>query len=706
MNKKLLFLLTGCLLLSNYISAQYHAPVTDSAEIKTINLNEIVVKSSRESSVMIKNLPSSISLMKSKTIEDNGITSLKDLVGYVPNFFMPDYGSRLTSPVYIRGIGSRINSPSIGLYVDNVPYFEKSSFDFEFNDIDRVEVLRGPQGTSYGRNTMGGLIKVYTKNPSENPESKVSVSGGNYGYFRSDVSHGQAITEKTGIAASAFYGRTSGYFTNDFSDSKIDEDNYFGGRVKLMHNASDQLKLQFTSGFEHSDQGGYPYAQINLDTKEVSPINYDFYSSYKRNVLSNALVIDYSTQDLMLQSSTSHQYLDDNQNIDQDFTPASLFFVNQTTEQNMFSQEFSIKNKPGHKISWVAGAFGFLQFLQDDVNVTYGPDGIAVYKLPGAASRVKNYDNVIKGAALFSEASANNLFTKGLTLTAGIRLDYEEDVQDYLYNTFTAGVQKTVDDSRGLVNYIEVLPKASLSYNMNSNISAYTTVAKGYKSGGFNTTFERPEDRSFKPEYSWNYEAGIKTIFFEKALTSNVSAFYIDWKDQQIYQPVPSGQGSMLKNAGRSVSKGVEVELIARPSDYLSLYASYGFTEAKFKEYQRDSLTNYKGNYIPYAPGNTLQIGADATMKVDLLGINKITLFANYQGQGKIYWNEENTASQNYYSLVNGKVSFFAGKFRFDVWAKNILNEDYQAFYFSSLKKSFVQVGKPVQFGANLSVKF
>ncbi|MGE5318132.1 MAG: TonB-dependent receptor [Chloroflexota bacterium] len=705
MNKKLLFLLTGCITLSINLSAQ-HAPLVDSSDIKTINLNEIVVKSSRESSVMIKNLPTSISLMKSKTIEDNGISSLKDLVGYVPNFFMPDYGSRLTSPVYIRGIGSRINSPSIGLYVDNVPYFEKSSFDFEFNDIDRVEVLRGPQGTSYGRNTMGGLIKVYTKNPSETPETKLTVSGGNYGYFRADASHSTTLTEKTGIAASAFYGKSSGYFKNDYADSKVDEDNYFGGRIKLTHNASEQLKLQFTSGFEHSDQGGYPYAQINLETKEIAPINYDFYSSYKRDVLSNALVIDYTSQNLMFQSSTSHQYLKDDQNIDQDFTPKSLFFVNQNTEQNMLSQEFTLKNKPGHKISWVAGGFGFLQFLQDNVTVTYGPDGIIAYKLPGEASRVKNYDNVVKGAALFSEASANNLFTKGLTLTAGLRLDYEEDIQDYLYNTYTAGVQKTVDDSRGLVNYVEVLPKTSLSYNINNHITAYSTVAKGYKSGGFNTTFERPEDRSFKPEFSWNYEAGIKTIFLNKALTTNLSAFYIDWKDQQIYQPVPSGQGSMLKNAGRSVSKGVEIELVARPCNNFSLYTSYGFTEAKFAEYQRSAEISFNGNHIPYAPENTLQIGADASLNVNMLGVEKITLFANYQGQGKIYWNEENTASQDYYSLVNGKVSFFAGNFRFDLWAKNLLNQDYQSFYFSSLGKSFVQVGKPAQFGANLSFKF
>lgn len=706
MNKIALFLLSVCIILSYSVTAQFHAPVIDSSEIKTINLNEIVVKSSRESSVMIKNLPSSISLMKAKTIEDNGITSLKDLVGFVPNFFMPDYGSRLTSPVYIRGIGSRINSPSIGLYVDNVPYFEKSAFDFEFSDIDRVEVLRGPQGTSYGRNTMGGLIKVYTKEPSTDPSSRISISGGNYGYFRSDLSHSQSLNAKTGITASGFYGRSSGYFTNEFEGSNVDEDNYYGARVKLVHTPFEQLKMQFTTGYEHSKQGGYPYAQINLETKEVSPINYDFYSSYQRDILSNSFVVDYTTEDLMFQSSSAHQYLKDDQNIDQDFTKASLFFVNQNTEQNMFSQEFTLKNKPGHKVSWIIGGFAFLQFVQDNVTVTYGPDGIVAYKLPGEASRVKNYDNANKGAALFTEASLNNLFTKGFTVTAGLRYDYEENIQDYLYNTFTAGVQKQVDDSRGLVNYTEILPKASVSYNVNRHITAYTTVTKGYKTGGFNTTFERAEDRSFKPEFSLNYEAGIKTIFLNKALTSNLSAFYIDWKDQQIYQPVPSGQGSMLKNAGRSVSKGIELEVIARPCDHFSIYSSYGFTEAKFKEYQRNPETNYKGNYIPYAPGNTVQLGADVSMNLNKWGFQKVIFFANYQGQGKIYWNEENSAFQDYYSLVNGKVSFLAGKFRLDLWAKNLLNEKYTSFYFTSLGKSFVQVGKPLQVGVNLSIKF
>ncbi|MGB4413635.1 MAG: Plug domain-containing protein, partial [Paludibacter sp.] len=126
-------------------------------KIDSIGLNEIVVQASRDNS-KLKTIPNSVSIISSKQIESLGINSLADVTSTVANLFMPDYGSKLTSPIYIRGVGSRINAPSVGLYVDRVPYFEKAAFNFDFFDVNRIEVLRGPQGTQYGRNTMGGIV--------------------------------------------------------------------------------------------------------------------------------------------------------------------------------------------------------------------------------------------------------------------------------------------------------------------------------------------------------------------------------------------------------------------------------------------------------------------------------------------------------------------------------------------------------------------
>ncbi|MDR0814784.1 MAG: Plug domain-containing protein, partial [Bacteroidales bacterium] len=136
----------------------------DTFKIKEIVMDEVVVRSFKHDR-NFRTQPISAATINRISIENRNISGIKDISSLVPNLFIPDYGSKLTSPVYIRGIGSKINSPSIGLYVDGIPYFEKSAFDFDMNEIESMEVLRGPQGTLYGRNTMGGLINVHTKSP-------------------------------------------------------------------------------------------------------------------------------------------------------------------------------------------------------------------------------------------------------------------------------------------------------------------------------------------------------------------------------------------------------------------------------------------------------------------------------------------------------------------------------------------------------------
>ena len=147
----------------------------DSALLRMIELEEIVIKASKDN-VTYKSIPASVSVISSLSVAENQIQSLSDISAMAPNFFMPDYGSKLTSPVYIRGIGSRINSPSVGLYVDYVPYFEKAAFDFDFFDVKRIEVLRGPQGTLFGRNTMGGIVNIVTASPMDYKGTNIDLS--------------------------------------------------------------------------------------------------------------------------------------------------------------------------------------------------------------------------------------------------------------------------------------------------------------------------------------------------------------------------------------------------------------------------------------------------------------------------------------------------------------------------------------------------
>ena len=253
---------------------------------------------------------------------------------------------------------------------------------------------------------------------------------------------------------------------------------------------------------------------------------------------------------------------------------------------------------------------------------------------------------------------------------------------------------------------LEIIPRFALNYSFGKQ-SVYATAARGYKTGGFNSTFERPEDLTFDPEFSWNYEIGIKSPLFKNILYADVALFYIDWKNQQIYQTVPSGRGSMLKNAGQSVSKGAEISLRASLNRGYEFNVAYGYTHATFISHVVNPELNYNGNFLPYVPRHTLALNAAKSFVIRnsrLLDNIKVSLL--YRGNGEIFWDEENSHEQAYYGLADGKLSFIKGSFQFDVWCRNILNTDYTAFYFEALGNKYMQPGKPAQAGVNLSIKF
>ena len=206
------------LLLASLLCAALNIQENTTDTLKQVDLKELEVVSSFKENGQLRQQPSSVSLISRKTMAANHITSLKGASGLVPNLFIPDYGSRLTSAVYIRGIGSRINTPAIGLYVDDIPYLDKSAFDFSFYDIERMDVLRGPQGTLYGRNTMGGLVRIYTKNPKnyEGTDIHLGASSGD-GRLSASLTHYHRLCNDFAFSAGGYFEKANGFFRNDFT---------------------------------------------------------------------------------------------------------------------------------------------------------------------------------------------------------------------------------------------------------------------------------------------------------------------------------------------------------------------------------------------------------------------------------------------------------------------------------------------------------
>lgn len=691
---KIFLLILFSILISNTIKAD-EDPFDNDSTIMSYTAKAVVIESFKQNN-NLSIQPIAASQLSERDLKESNIKSVKEITGMIPNFFMPEYGSKLKSPVFIRGIGTEKDAPSVGLYVDGVPYFDRSTFDFNINDVERIEVLRGPQGTLYGRNTMGGIINVFTKSPLKYKGTHINLSAGNYNSYQAGMSHYGNVNETFGYSASANYMTSGGYFKNIYNGKRPDGIDAVSTRARLSWRIQPRLTAHLVLAYEYSDQDGYPYRPYDKETGDIASINYNSPSFFRRNMSTNGLNIEYVTEDFKLASQSSFQFFDGTQGLDQDFSPADSYYVDFYQRQQMYSQEFNIKSiKEDSRYEWQFGAFGFHQNYFQTNNVDIRQTG---------GFSIQNVRNPVGGLALYHQSKINDIFTKGLSLILGARYDWEKTKSTYEVITHAATAEPRVNDK----SFSQFTPKASIQYVLPNNGLTYFSVTRGYKTGGFNNTADNEvkEDWSYDPEHSWCYELGAKSSFFDNLLHMDLTLFYIDWRDQQISQPKTLTNGFILRNAGKSSSKGVEFSAQINPLNNLSFNLSYGYTNAKYKDYKKGDKV-YDDNYLVMVPQNTLSLSVNSILSLNSSWVDNIVFNAQYTGVGKIYWDDENDVVQPYYGMFNGKLSFEKKNFSIDLWAKNIGNTDYIAFYFATPSKQYyVQTGKPFTCGVNLNYKF
>ena len=680
--KRLIPLLMICLL---PMAAQ--AGEVDSTLQKFIDLEEVVIRSFKQNKTL-KMMPASTSKVTGTAIDNQHLVSIKEISGMVPNVFMPDYGSKYTSPVYIRGVGSKSGDPSVGLYVDGIPYFNKSAFGLDLEEVERIEVLRGPQGTLYGRNAMGGLIDVHTRSPLDYQSTRFQFSGGNYNDFRVRLSHAGTVGENFGYALTGNYHHHGGYFDNLFTGAKADKMDSGNGRLRMDWRVNPSLRLGLTTVYDQSDQGANAYAKVDTKTMEMGQINYNNPSGYKRKLSTTGFTLEYGKRRFQLNYQHSLQYAHNDLHQDQDFTEADKFNSLVKQRQLMTSGELNMKVSTGRKYSALFGLFGFYQNTDMTARTIYP-----------TYSTVKQDDIPTYGLAVYHQSVVDSLLCDGLSLTLGLRYDFEHARRDYSLNKDN----QLVNGLDGTMKFSQLVPKVALQYTFASSGQVYASVSKGYKTGGFNTSFNVETEKSYGPESSWNYEIGAKHPFLDKLLNAEVAVFWIDWRNQQIQQKVETG-GYMIRNAGRSVSRGVELSLQYNPISGLMMAVNYGYTNAEFRKYRKDEQTDYGGNSTPLVPNHTLGANVNYTRSIEGYFIDRYQVGMSFTGNGRIYWDEANSYSQPFYGLLNVSASASRGKVSIGLWAKNITNTKYMTYMFSTSTGSFAQQGRPLTIGGTVTV--
>lgn len=708
----------------------------------TLQIGEVNITSIKQARSLLRQ-PVTVSTLTQSELERFDIAGMKGASELVPNFFMPDYGSRMTSSIYVRGIGARIDQPAVGLNVDNIPYLNKNLYDFDSPDIQRIEVLRGPQSTLFGRNTIAGLINIYTLSPMYYQGLRVLAGAATQGNYRLGLSYYTRPSTKLATSLSAYASRRDGYFRNSADGSRPDREHDESLRWRTIFRPSQALSIENVASYGHAHQHGYPYASA-----ETGRIDYNDPSFYRRTSFTDGLTLTWTTPSFTLASVTGFQYLLDNMTLDQDFLPESYFTLTQKQHDRNVTQDIVIRGNHG-SYSWLAGVFGFYKYANINAPVTFKEDGIDnlilgnINPILPAGMRLgwnqpelllgSDFRNPTKGVAVYHQSSYD---LQNFTFAMGLRLDYEHTA--LRYHSFAdasatmwrgpipLGTQDISINDRDRLSqhFAQLLPKVSVTYHL-PHSALFLSVAKGYKAGGFNTQmfsdilqqrmmeeFGRPVDYDvekmvkYRPEVSWNYELGGHFSVDKGRVYSSFALFLIECRDQQLTMfPDGTTTGRIMANAGRTRSLGGEFTLNYRPTRRWLFNLAYGYTRATFRRFT-DGLEDFRGNRVPYAPSNTLFTAATYRHPLTLSWLNAVSLTADMRGTGSIYWDEANCWRQPFYTEFGATLRFEFPVGSFELWGKNLADRKFNTFRFESMSNSFFQRGLPARGGLTLRLDF
>ncbi len=681
----------------------------DPANANPYQLEGIVVTAQKKEE-NVQDIPSTVEVFPETELESAGIHNTVELRKFIPNYVLRD-GTTNYIP-YMRGVGGFDTSLFSGtaMYIDdiNVPLVFQA--DQELFDVERVEVLKGPQGTLYGGNSEAGIINIVTRQPDNTPRGKIVLDGSLW-----DTSHGTSPTYSIGASASGplvedrFYFSLSGKWDynmgaiqNDYTGNNAsNEARNIAGRMQLRFTPTEELDISFLADInnEHRNMGTGRYlenhAAAAFPLKTLTQFNTTFMDTDEntRHAYGNSqsLRIKYSGDEIDFLSITGRRYFGEDTSWDADATiPAFMggadLDMMQGTELSMWSQEFRLSSSPKSKspFSWIVGTYAYTQHFNGNYSIFM--DMPAFSMTLNDDSRDTTFD--MTGIAIFGQATYTIL--DKLHLTAGLRYDYLSQWGEQKRHhsgtiptplpPFPAFDNKYSYDKR-LVSS-EWLPKFSVAYDITDDAMVYATVSKGYLAGGFDYISGNQDSFTYDPEYTWNYELGVKTSWLDNKLLVNLVAFYIDISNKQVSE-VTAASTAKISNAAKAESMGIELEIQAMPLDGLTLYGNLGIMQTRIIDwYDSNSYNNvtntygaydYAGNELPFSPNISYSVGAMYQHESGIYGRVDVL------GNGGYYYNAKNTNNEKEpaYATVNARLGYVYENFDISVYANNIFNKEY-----------------------------
>ncbi len=724
-------------------------PVAANAGPSGDGLEDIVVTAERRET-NLQDTPISVTAVTAATIQAEGIRTVSDLAASVPNL------TSTTGPqgsadanFFIRGVGQfdfiATNDPGVGVYVDGIYLGRTVGALLDSSDIARVEVLRGPQGTLFGRNTLGGAVSIVSKAPELGDLSgTASVSGGSRNRIDGDASLNVPLGDTAALRVGGFERYQDGFATRAYDGVKFGKTKRYGGRAQLLFKPTERLSITLSGDYSNDKSNPAPSVLLAIVPAPFFPAGAAsqiqnpnaFYSVNESNspesrneIYGFSGTIAYELADhVTLKSITAYRHLNALSTSDPDGTLYRLYDQQAPTHQHQFSEELQLAGSAfGDRVNFVLGGYYFKEKVDQTLFLCFAP----ITPTPVAFFNPCNtWDQgnrqTTESVAGFGQAQVK--LTERLSVTVGGR--YTSETKDIVSNQDfdfrPAGLQVApgvvipgfvspiVTNLPGHLKFTKFTPKAGVEYKASDDVLVYASYAKGFRSGGFNGRFIVPTTviPTYNPDTNDAFELGFKADALDKRVRLNADIFYSKYKGIQQTISVPVTQ-FQVANAGDADLYGFEAELTVAPVRDLRFNTAIGYTHSKFVNVPASAEQSgpINGNSLPFSPRWTVDTGLE--YRIGLGERYKLIPRVDYRFQSKTYFTALNLPleQQAAYGLLSTRLTLAEAHDRYSlaVYADNLTDEKYYTFGQNALGAQGVAynyLGRPREFGVTARVNF
>jgi iron complex outermembrane receptor protein len=662
----------------------------------------------------------SMTSLSAKQVQQYRLWNSKELTAIVPNLYSNNSGDE-RNVTSIRGITTTSYDPAVTTYIDGVNQFSLDTYMPQLLDVERIEILRGPQGTLYGRNAMGGVINIITKQPTNTTTGFAEINIGNHNQQRYNLGvRLPVVKDKLFFGAAAMFNKRDGFYTNEFNNSSYDKQNGFTGNYYLKYLPNQKWAITLNAKHQNTrNNGAFPLVN-GVDDAFNNPykLSQNALAKMIDNTFNASLVINHTGNGFNFSSQTAwqqnHRYYD--APLDGDFSTYDIISIinnygKKWNNVKVFTEElrFSSPASNTSSLKWTAGSYFFHQNNPNKQATYFGADA-GYYGIPDTDfSTISTSTSKNTGIAVYGQV--NYTINKKFELIAGLRYDHESKKLSVLgeYEKEGIGTIVTLPDTSATANFNAVSPKLGINIHATTNNLVFATYSRGYRTGGLTQLSSDPSNPPlypYKPEYSDNIEAGIKNNFFNDQLRVNITAFITFVTDAQVPTLVLPEAITVTKNTGKLTSKGAELEVSSTPVKGLQLDYNFGYTNAKYESLKVSSngeSVDLDGNKQIFTPDLTSMLAAQYSLLLNQKQQIKLVARAEWFYLGTTYFDLANNIRQSPYQLLNTRLGVSSKHADLFFWARNITDKHYIAYAYDF---GAVHLADPRTIGVSLMAKF